>query len=68
MVSPNGVLHQDQLINVLFNMSQVDGDVLKNVFVGLGYDHESKFIHDICLAKVSFIEKSEWCLWFDKVY
>lgn len=59
LVSPNGVLHQDQLINVLFNMSQVDEDVLKNVFVGLGYDHESKFIHDICLAKVSFIWKIE---------
>lgn len=58
LISPNGVLHQDQLINVLFNMSQVDVTVLKTVFVGQGYDHESKFIHDICSAKVSRIE--EW--------
>lgn len=54
LVSPNGVLHHDQLINVLFNMSQCDENALENTLVGLGYDHRSKFIQDICSAKVSF--------------
>lgn len=56
LVSPNGV-DQDQLINVVYNMSQTNDTVLHTAFVGLGYDHESKFIHDICLAKV-FIQSS----------
>lgn len=55
LISPNGILHQDQLINVLFNMSQVDVYVLGNAFVGLGYEPKSKFIHDICSAKVRFL-------------
>lgn len=52
LISPNGVLHQEQLINVLFNMGQVDGTSLESTFVALGYVPGSKFIHDICSVKV----------------
>lgn len=53
LVSSNGVLHQEQLITVLFNMSQTNLNEFKSAFVARGYVPESEFIHDICLAKVS---------------
>ncbi|XP_031625440.1 exportin-6-A [Contarinia nasturtii] len=51
LISPNGILHQDQLISVLFNMSHANETALQTAFVTLGYAHDSKFIHDICSAK-----------------
>lgn len=53
LISPQGLLHHDQLINVLFNMSQSDDKALENTLVGLGYDPGLKFIQEICSAKVS---------------
>lgn len=53
LVSPNGVLHYDQLINVLFSMSQADTKALESAFVARGYVHGSEFINEICLAKVN---------------
>lgn len=55
LISPNGVLHHEQLINVLFNMGQADEQTLETTFVALGYVPGSKFIHDICSAKVIVI-------------
>lgn len=52
LLSPNGALHYDQLINVLFCMGLVDGTTLESTFVALGYAPGSKFIQDICSAKV----------------
>lgn len=54
LVSHNGILHHDQLINVLFRMSQSDGNALESKFVALGYVPGSKFIEDIRSAKVRF--------------
>lgn len=48
LISTNGVLHQDQLINVLFNMSQTNETVLKLEFETRGYERGQ----DICSAKV----------------
>lgn len=52
LISPNGVLYHDQLINVLFNMNQANRAVLESKFVALGYEHNTKFIFDICQATV----------------
>lgn len=52
LISPNGVLYHDQLINVLFNMNQVDGTKLESKIVSLGYEPGSEFIYNICNAKV----------------
>lgn len=53
LLSANGVLHHDQLINVLFHMGQADTDALYNSFVQYGYMPHTKIIDDIYLAKVS---------------
>lgn len=49
--SPNGILHQENLIGVLFGMGQSDVNTLHTCFVSLGYMPESKMVEDICLAK-----------------
>lgn len=53
LVSSNGVLHQEQLITVLFNMSQTNMNEFKSALVARGYAPESEFIHEISSAKVS---------------
>lgn len=54
LLSPHGVLHYDQLINVLFSMGHVDAAALESTLVSLGYVPGSFFIRDICSAKVRF--------------
>lgn len=54
LLSPDGTLHQEQLINVLFAMAQPNVNALHSAFVELGYMPESKIVEEICLAKVSF--------------
>lgn len=52
LLSSNGVLHHDQLINVLFHMSQANVDELYNSLIRLGYMPHTKNIDEIYLAKV----------------
>lgn len=54
LLAPDGILHQEQFINVLFAMSQTNIAVLHSTFVSIGYVPESKIVEEICLAKVSF--------------
>lgn len=55
LLAPDGILHQELLINVLFAMSQSNIAVLHSTFVSVGYDPESKIVEEICLAKVSSV-------------
>lgn len=55
LVSPNGVLHHDQLISVLFSMSQANTVALETAFVSLGYVPGTGFIREICSAKVIYL-------------
>lgn len=52
LVSPDGILHHDQIINVLFHMGQVDGNTLESTFLAFQYVSGAKSIQEICLAKV----------------
>lgn len=52
LLAPDGILHQEQLINVLFAMSQSNIGALHSTFVSVGYVPESKIVEEICLAKV----------------
>lgn len=53
LVSPNGALHHDQLINVLFSMSQAKADTLESAFTASGYTPGTEFVRVICSAKVN---------------
>lgn len=55
LVLPNGILHHDQIISVLFHMAQVDGNMLKSTFSAIQCVSGEKLIHDICLAKVFYL-------------
>lgn len=52
LISPDGHLHHDQIIQVLFHMAQVDGNTLKSTFSSHQCVSGEKIIHEICLAKV----------------
>lgn len=56
LVSPHGILHHDQIINVLFSMGQVDETLFNNKLSEKyqAYIPESKCIYDISTAKVYF--------------
>lgn len=50
LISPEGALHIDLLLAVLFTMGQVDAAQLHNSFVSLGYAANAKMVQDVCLA------------------
>lgn len=52
LVSPNGILHPDQIISVLFHMSQVDGNTLESTFSAFQSISGANLITEIRLAKV----------------
>lgn len=52
LISPNGILHHDQIIQVLFQMAQVDGNTLESTFSSIQCVSGAKIIHEICSAKV----------------
>lgn len=54
IISPNGILHHDQIIQVLFEMGQVDGNTLESTFSSVQCVSGPKIIHEICLAKVRY--------------
>lgn len=59
LLSPHGGLHQDQLINLLFNMAMVDEAALQNAFVAIGYIPNTNCVLEICRAKVSESKKKK---------
>lgn len=50
LISPEGALHIDLLLAVLFTMGQVDAAQLHSSFVTLGYAANGKMVQDVCLA------------------
>lgn len=52
VVAPEGILHQDLLINVLFVMGRVEPAVLHSTFIQIGYSAEAQIVKEICLATV----------------
>lgn len=52
LISPNGILHHDQIIQVLFQMGQVDASTLESTFSSTQCVSGAKTIHEICSAKV----------------
>lgn len=55
LLSPEGILHYDLLLNVLFRMGQANLSDLHQTFIDLGWnvDNSMKLIENICLATVS---------------
>lgn len=54
LMSPEGALHYDFLMAVLFSMGRVDIAILHKSFVDIGYSADSTAIEDVCLAVVCF--------------
>lgn len=52
LLSHNGVLYYDHLINILFHMGQADMNALHSTFVSVGFAYDAKNIEEICMAKV----------------
>lgn len=55
VIAPEGVLHQDLLINVLFVMGRVNVNVLHSTFVTIGYSKDAQILEEICLATVNIV-------------
>lgn len=53
LISPEGALHCDLLLNVLYSMGQVNQNQLHASFVTLGYSSSSKMVEEVCSAIVS---------------
>lgn len=53
LISPEGALHIDLLLGVLFTMGQVSPSQLHASFMTLGYSSDSKMVESVCLAVVS---------------
>lgn len=53
LISPEGALHIDLLLGVLFTMGQVNPSQLHASFMTLGYSSDSKMVESVCLAVVS---------------
>lgn len=51
LLSADGILHQEQLIGLLFGMGQSNVNALHSSFVSYGYEPEAKIVEEICLAK-----------------
>lgn len=52
LISPEGALHIDLLLGVLFTMGQVNPSQLHASFMTLGYSSDSKMVESVCLAVV----------------
>lgn len=52
LISPEGSLHYDYILSVLFPMGQVSDACLHESFVSLGYSTTSSMVYEICVAKV----------------
>lgn len=55
LISPEGALHIDYLLSVLFTMGQVSSSTLHASFVSVGFPSESKIIKDVCLSSVRIL-------------
>lgn len=55
LISPEGALHIDLLLCVLFTMGQVNQQQLHGSFVQLGYSGTSKMVEEVCTAVVCTI-------------
>lgn len=53
IMAPEGILHQDLLISIIFTMGRVDVSELHASFVSVGYSANSKAVQEVCLAVVS---------------
>ncbi len=52
LISPEGSLHFDYILSVLFPMGQVSDAYFHESFVSLGYSTTSSMVYEICVAKV----------------
>lgn len=52
LISPEGSLHYDYILSVLFPMGQVSDAYFHESFVSLGYSTTSAMVYEICVAKV----------------
>lgn len=48
VISPGGVLLYDQIISILFHMSEKSKPLLQESFVSIGYPPDIKIIQQIC--------------------
>lgn len=55
LISPEGSLHYDYILSVLFPMGQVSDACFHESFVSLGYSTTSSMVYECCVAKVVFI-------------
>ncbi|KAG4078102.1 hypothetical protein HA402_002153 [Bradysia odoriphaga] len=51
LISPEGSLHYDYILSVLFPMGQVSDAYFHESFVSLGYSTNSAMVYEICVAK-----------------
>lgn len=61
LISPEGSLHYDYILSVLFPMGQVSDVYFHESFVSLGYSTTSSMVYEICVAKVSFADDEKQC-------
>lgn len=52
LISPEGSLHYDDILSVLFPMGQVSDVYFHESFISLGYSSTSAVVYEICVAKV----------------
>lgn len=55
LISPEGSLHYDYILSVLFPMGQVSDVCFHESFVSLGYSTTSSMVYEVCVAKVIVI-------------
>lgn len=56
VIAPEGILHQDLLISVIYQMGRANVTALHSSFVSVGYSADAKIVEEICLATVSRFE------------
>ena len=56
LVSPEGALCYDQMLNTLYTMGQVNIKRLHEAFYMFGFSADNKLVQEICLATVSRVE------------
>lgn len=52
VIKPDGILHQDLLISVIYQMGRVNVSALHSSFVSVGYSADARIVEEICLATV----------------
>lgn len=61
LVAPEGILHYDLFLAVLYSMGEVEMKRLHETFTGIGFPADSHQVEEVCLATVS-------CIWeFDLI-